>query len=79
MSTENFKKMPINFPNTGLVANVTTYTYGSKTWMWNGSAWDAVSSVQAPQGAQGIQGGQGTTGNTGAQGPTGSQGIIGRI
>ena len=40
--------MPINFPNSNLVANVTTYTYGSKTWLWNGSAWDNISSVTIP-------------------------------
>ena len=37
--------MPIDFPSTGLVAGITTYTSGSKTWIWNGVAWDSVSAV----------------------------------
>jgi len=37
--------MPIDFPSTGLVAGVTTYTSGSKSWIWNGVAWDAISTV----------------------------------
>ena len=32
--------MAINFPNTGLVANVTTYTSGGSTWIWNGIVWN---------------------------------------
>lgn len=32
--------MAINFPSTGLVANVTTYTSGSSTWIWDGIAWN---------------------------------------
>jgi hypothetical protein len=32
--------MAINFPNTGLVANVTTYTSGGTTWIWNGIVWN---------------------------------------
>jgi hypothetical protein len=32
--------MAINFPNTGLVANVTTYTSGGTTWIWNGVVWN---------------------------------------
>lgn len=39
--------MPINFPNTGLVANVTTYTYDTSTWLWNGVAWDNISAPVA--------------------------------
>jgi hypothetical protein len=34
--------MAIDFPSTGLVAGVTTYTVGSKTWVWNGTAWDST-------------------------------------
>lgn len=37
--------MPIDFPSTGLIAGVTTYTSGSKTWIWNGVAWDSIASV----------------------------------
>jgi hypothetical protein len=32
--------MAINFPSTGLVANVTTYTSGGSTWIWNGIVWN---------------------------------------
>jgi len=32
--------MAINFPSTGLVANVTTYTSGGSTWIWDGIAWN---------------------------------------
>lgn len=63
--------MPFNFPTTGLVANVTTYSYSGRTWIWNGSAWNSVGTVQGTQGttgAQGIQGLQGTQGLTGSFG-----------
>ena len=76
--------MPINFPSTNLIANTTTYTFGSKTWIWNGQAWDIVTptaqGLQGPQGVQGTTGSQGTTGiqgGTGSQGSTGSQGVTG--
>jgi len=32
--------MAINFPSTGLVANVTTYSSGGSTWIWNGIVWN---------------------------------------
>ena len=32
--------MAIDFPSTGLVANTTTYSFGSLTWIWNGTSWD---------------------------------------
>jgi len=32
--------MAINFPSTGLVANVTTYTSGSSVWIWTGVTWN---------------------------------------
>jgi hypothetical protein len=32
--------MAINFPSTNLVANVTTYTTGGSTWIWNGVTWN---------------------------------------
>jgi hypothetical protein len=34
--------MPLNFPTTGLTANITTYTFSGNTWIWNGYAWDTV-------------------------------------
>ena len=62
--------MAINFPTTGLVANVTTYTYQGYTWLWNGATWQSVGTVQGltgPQGNTGVQGIQGTRGLQGSQ------------
>ena len=36
--------MAINFPNTNLVPNVTTYSNGVNTWLWNGTTWKSRSS-----------------------------------
>ena len=69
--------MPISFPTTGLVANVTTYTYSGFTWIWNGTTWDSVGTVQGVTGPQGIQGTTGTQGTTGLQGFFGIQGNLG--
>jgi len=73
--------MPLNFPSTGLTANQTTYSFSGNTWIWNGYAWDSVSTggtgATGPQGATGIQGPTGATGSqgaTGIQGPTGATG-----
>ena len=33
-------KETIAFPTTGLVTNVSKHTIGTKSWVWNGSAWD---------------------------------------
>lgn len=55
--------MPINFPTTGLVPNVTTYSYAGKSWKWNGSVWESIGSVQGIAGAQGFIGIQGFIGN----------------
>ena len=70
--------MPLNFPSTGLTANQTTYSFSGNTWIWNGYAWDSVSTggtgATGPQGATGIQG---PTGATGPQGATGVQGVTG--
>lgn len=35
--------MAINFPNTNLVPNVTTYSNGVNTWLWNGTTWKSRS------------------------------------
>jgi hypothetical protein len=72
--------MPLSFPTTGLVTNVTTYSFSGRTWLWNGSSWQSVGTVQGVAGPQGIQGAaalQGTVGLQGTQGTIGSQGIIG--
>jgi hypothetical protein len=74
--------MPLNFPSTGLTANETTYSFSGNTWIWNGYAWDSVSTgggtgptgATGPQGATGVQG---VTGATGPQGATGVQGVTG--
>jgi hypothetical protein len=76
----------ISFPASPVLNQ--TYTYGSYSWKWNGSAWDSTSSTYGPQGTQGVQGPQGTQGiqgllglqgNTGAgvQGVQGGQGVQG--
>jgi hypothetical protein len=36
--------MAINFPNTNLVPNVTTYSNGVNTWLWNGTTWKSRAS-----------------------------------
>lgn len=36
--------MAINFPNTNLVPNVTTYSNGINSWLWNGTTWQSRSS-----------------------------------
>ena len=48
--------MPINFPTTGLVANVTTYSYDGRTWIWTGFVWQSVGTVQGLQGTTGTKG-----------------------
>ena len=72
--------MAINFPTTGLTPNVTTYYYNGRTWVWTGTTWDSVGTVQGTQGAQGLQGygyqqAQGLQGPQGPQGPQGIQGV----
>ena len=37
--------MAIDFPSTGLVSNTTTYTYGGKTWLWNGTGWQIQATI----------------------------------
>jgi hypothetical protein len=39
--------MALDFPTTGLVANVTTVTQGGRTWLWTGVAWKAITSTLA--------------------------------
>jgi hypothetical protein len=58
--------MSIVFPNTGLTANVSTYTLGTRTWTWTGQGWKiTATTVTGPTGPQG------STGPTGLSGPTG--------
>ena len=69
--------MPLNFPSTGLTANQTTYSFSGNTWIWNGYAWDSVSTGGTGSGANGATGARGATGATGSQGATGVQGVTG--
>ena len=48
--------MTISFPTTGLVPGVTTYSYGDRTWIWTGSVWQSVGTVQGVQGTTGEKG-----------------------
>ena len=69
--------MILNFPNTGLVANVTTNTIGTRTWLWNGAGWQLQTNLVGATGATGYTGPAGITGATGIQGPTGYNGTTG--
>lgn len=62
--------MSINFPNSPSLNQ--TYVFGNITWVWNGSAWDKVSTASGYLGATGPQGATGATGPQGATGATGS-------
>jgi hypothetical protein len=73
--------MTISFP-TGPTANVTTYTVGTNTWIWTGTAWKVYNTAFGPTGATGPTGAPSTvTGPTGwtgpsVTGPTGPTGIV---
>jgi hypothetical protein len=76
--------MAISFPTTGLTPNVTTYSNGGRTWLWTGTVWKSVGTVQGLTGTQGPTGTQGTQGIQGIQGlqsnlqgPQGTQGTQG--
>jgi hypothetical protein len=64
--------MSIIFP-TGPTANVTTYTLGTRTWIWTGQAWKIVATT--------ITGPTGPTGSsiTGPTGPTGAGSTVADI
>ena len=68
--------MAINFPINPTVGQI--YTQGSRSWEWNGSAWDAKNTSYGPVGPTGPTGPIGITGPTGAAstvpGPTGPTG-----
>ncbi len=72
--------MPLDFPTSPGPNEI--YTFGGRSWIWNGIAWDVYSTAGAtgPQGntgATGATGPQGNTGATGATGATGPQGNTG--
>ena len=62
----------INFP-TGPSTN-DTYNLGTRTWRWNGEAWELQPLTGGFTGSQGYTGSAGTTGAQGATGYTGSAG-----
>ena len=62
--------MAITFPSSPALNQ--QYTYGNRTWSWNGVAWQSVGTAQGLQGTQGLQGAQGTQGIQGLQGIQGS-------
>jgi hypothetical protein len=69
--------MPIDFPNTPTVGD--TYTFGTQTYIWNGTAWRLVrTSAVGPTGPTGPAGADSTAvGSTGPTGPEGSTGPTG--
>ena len=71
--------MAVNFPDPPLTTGQ-VYTVGSRSWTWNGKAWQATSATIGYTGSQstiiGYTGSDGV-GYTGSLGYTGSQGEIG--
>jgi hypothetical protein len=53
------------------------YLINGELYVWTGSTWNNVGSIQGPAGAQGPAGTQGPAGPAGAQGPAGTQGPAG--
>jgi hypothetical protein len=51
--------MSINFPSTGLTANVSTYTLNGRTWLWNGYSWQLQTQVAGYTGSLGYTGSKG--------------------
>jgi hypothetical protein len=71
--------MALQFPTTGLVANTTTYSLGTRTWLWDGYGWQLQTprySVTGPTGPTGGGGGSSGTGPTGWTGPTGAASTV---
>ena len=62
----------IDFPDSPSVND--EFTSGDKTWVWNGTVWNTVTSAlgyTGPTGADGADGATGPTGPTGADGASG--------
>lgn len=53
------------------------YMVGGDLYVWDGSAWEDVGTIQGPQGPTGPQGPRGATGATGPTGPKGDTGATG--
>jgi hypothetical protein len=62
--------MPLDFPTSPSLND--TYTSGTSSWRWNGTAWVALGMYTVVTGPAGPQGETGATGATGAQGPQGN-------
>jgi hypothetical protein len=71
--------MPINFPSSGLTANVSTYTLNGRTWLWNGYSWQLQTQVAGYTGSQGYTGSKGDIGYSGSQGIQGDLGYTGSV
>lgn len=68
--------MPLDFPNSPSLNQ--EYTYGSRTWKWNGASWELITSgVLGPVGASGATGLTGASGIAGATGTFGASGVQG--
>lgn len=71
---------PANLPTTGNQVNdmwVTTNT--GHGWVWNGTTWIDIGSIQGPPGPAGATGQSGPAGAPGSAGPTGTQGPPGPV
>jgi len=67
--------MPINFPSSPNTND--TYTLGTRTWKFNGDAWELVPLTAGYTGSQGYTGSKGDTGFVGSKGDTGYTGSAG--
>lgn len=62
----------IDFPNSPSVND--EFTSGDKTWVWNGTVWNTVTSALGYTGPTGAAGADGATGPTGPAGAAGASG-----
>ena len=62
----------IDFPNSPSVND--EFTSGDKTWIWNGTVWNTVTSALGYTGPTGAAGADGATGPTGPAGAAGASG-----
>lgn len=67
--------MPLNFPATPQFDDV--YTYGERSWKYNGRAWIATGQIIGYTGSRGFTGSGGALGFTGSEGQTGNIGFTG--
>lgn len=67
--------MPLNFPAVPQFDDV--YTYGERSWKYNGRAWIASGQIIGYTGSRGFTGSVGALGFTGSVGPAGNTGFTG--